>query len=118
MGCLWWHLREARRREERPHTDAFWGRSLYFHVVAALALGFVLTGLVLLLIGIVDVVLPECAHLDLPSGATGVDGNGGCVPVEREASIRLIVDSGIILVVSAPVWLWHLRRGRQLTTAA
>ncbi|MDP8955603.1 MAG: DUF5671 domain-containing protein [Actinomycetota bacterium] len=115
--CLLWHLREARRREERPHADVFWGRSLYFHLVAGLALGFVVTGLALLLSGIVDLVLPECAHFDLPPGAADVEASGMCVPTEREATIRLIVDYGIILVVSAPIWFWHLRRGRQLTAA-
>ncbi len=114
----WWHLREARRREEGPHADVFWGRSLYFHLVAAVALGFVLTGLALLLGATVDLVLPECAHFDRPFGAVSIDASGSCVPTGREATIGLMVDYGIILVVSAPVWFWHLRRGRQLTTGA
>ncbi|HEX2267378.1 MAG TPA: DUF5671 domain-containing protein [Actinomycetota bacterium] len=116
--CLWWHLREARRRDERPHADVFWGRSLYFHLVAALALGFVLTGVSLLLMGLVDLVFPECIVGDsVPRAAA----SASCVPDPdvpevREASIRQILDAAIILVVSAPVWFWHLRRGRQLTT--
>jgi hypothetical protein len=66
--------------------------------------------------GIIDLALPECAHFDLPPGAADVDASAECVPTEREATIRGIVDAGIILVVSVPVWFWHLRRGRQVTT--
>ncbi|HEX8098864.1 MAG TPA: DUF5671 domain-containing protein [Actinomycetota bacterium] len=106
VACLWWHLREARRREERPHREVFWGRSLYFHLVAALSLGFVLTGLALSLNALVELVVPRCGVAD-----------GGCFPSSRD-DVRLLVNGGIVLLVSGPVWFWHLRQGRALTRPA
>lgn len=108
---LWTHLREARRREDVPARPAFWGRSLYFHLVALVALVFGLIGTVGALGGLVDLAAPLC-----PPGVleNGVSVQEGCFPTPEEAG-RQIVDMSVILVVAVPVWWWHLRQGRRVT---
>ena len=99
---LWTHLREARRREGGPLTGVFWGASLYFHAVSLVALAFLLVGTIGILHSLVDLVLPACHE-------------GGCYPSPAEAG-RQIVDFAIFLVVGGPVFWWHLRQGRRLTS--
>jgi hypothetical protein len=91
-----WHLREARRREGRRPRSAFWGRSMYFHLMALIGLGFVLGGTSAVLVWVVDLVL---------SGSSG----------GSTESARAAVDAAIFVIEGAPVMWWHLRRGRRLT---
>jgi hypothetical protein len=110
-ALVWSHLRAARRREGGPAVPAFWGRALYFHLVALVALVFALIGTVGALGGMVDLAAPLC-----PPGVleNGVPVQEGCFPTPAEAG-RQIADMSIFVVVAAPVWWWHLREGRRAT---
>ena len=124
LAIVWWHVRQARKREDRPAVDVFWGRALYFHLMALVALLFVVIGTVGLLFGLTDAVLAECDSLPRstvtlepadPAGAGGVvEPAHFCYPT-RDESLTNAVDSSIFLVVSGPVFWWHLRQGRRLT---
>jgi len=113
-ALLWWHLREARRREGGPATDAFWGTSLYFHLVALVALAFVLIGTIGILISAVDAALPRCFLP--PEGVTSMLLSE-CSP-SREDAARMALNFAIVLIVGGPVFWWHLRQGRRLTGPA
>ena len=122
LAVMWWHLREARRKEERPPADAFWGRSLYFHLMALVALVFVLVGGIGLLHSLGDAAtstcdrIPSAVEMDpLAEGNVYVDVES-CFP-SRDESLRSAVDASIFLIVAAPVFWWHLRQGRRLTAA-
>ena len=115
----WSHVREARRRDGGPYTDAFWGASLYFHLVGLVALGFVLTGTIGILTSSVDLAVPHCepAFWEVtvePGGMT--ESVRECYPSAEEAGRRAL-DFALVLLVSVPVWLWHLREGRKLVGA-
>ena len=107
LALVWGHLREARRREGAPVAPAFWGRSLYFHLVALVALVFLLIGTVGVLGGLVDLAAPLCPPSELVSQVNG------CVPTAAEAG-RQILDMSIVAAVGGPVWWWHLRQGGRL----
>jgi hypothetical protein len=139
---FWWHLRQGRRREGRPHPPAFWGRSLYYHLVALVALGFGLGGLVSILSAGADAAVPACSAAPAaleplapravpePPAPTAVPAipveqapepgasprEVECYPEPREAAGRAL-DGLIVILVAAPVFLWHLREGRRATTA-
>lgn len=117
LATLWWHLREARTRDDRPFPQAFWGASLYFHGVALVALVFVLVGAIGALNAGADLVLPECyaTSVELESGGAA-ETTTECYPSPGQAG-RNALDSGLILLVALPVWLWHLRQGRKLTAS-
>jgi hypothetical protein len=112
LVMLAWHLREARRREEGQSADAFWGGSLYFHLVALVAIGFVLAGTISILGSVVDLVLPECFDAFDESGR--LTAGEECYPSASEAA-RSLMDAAIVLIVAVPVWWWHLRQGRKVT---
>jgi hypothetical protein len=107
---LWSHLREAARREESPAAVVFWGRALYFHLVALVALVFVLIGTVGALGGLVDLAAPLCPPEVVENGFRVQEG---CFPRPAEAA-RQVVDMAIFIVVAVPVWWWHLRQGRRV----
>ena len=137
---LWWHLREARRREGRRVSRESWGGVLYFHLVALITLMIALGGLVATLHAVRDWGLPICyapprAELSPIEGAASgsgllgegspavdpqypVDLNPGvlkqleCYPPSSEA-IRSVVDGVIVASVAGVTWIWHLRRGRR-----
>ena len=128
IALIWWHLRQASSREDRPTTSAFWGRSLYFHLMALVALGFVLIGGIGVLFNLGDAALgcegsPEHAYFTTehpPPEGYGTFVEPGTMQVEfchpsREEALRNAVDSAIFLIVAAPVFWWHLRQGRRLT---
>lgn len=102
LAVMWWHLREARRREARPISGAVWGRALYFHLGAFIALIFAVSGT----IGVL---------FNLASAATAGSFYDGFPTDSRADSLRSAVDSAIFLVVAGPVFWWHLRQGRRLT---
>jgi hypothetical protein len=106
----WWHVREARRRDGGPYTDAFWGSSLYFHLVALVALVFVLVGSIGILSSLVDLAVPYCSAE--PTALLIRE----CFPTASEAG-REVLDFFLVLMVGVPVWLWHLREGRRLVGA-
>lgn len=125
---LWWHLREARKREGTSTASVFWGRSLYFHLVSLVALAFVLVGVIRALQTTVDLALPHCfsAEGQILQAKEPSDGelvlvqesgslSDECFPAGKEAA-RAILDSGIVLLVAAPVFIWHLRQGRRATS--
>ncbi|HEX9824039.1 MAG TPA: DUF5671 domain-containing protein [Actinomycetota bacterium] len=119
LALAWWHLREARRRDGGPFTDAFWGSSLYFHLVGLVALGFVLTGTIGVLTALVDLAVPHCFSSETIYGITAsaeesVVGLRECYPSASEAA-RSTLDFALVLAVGAPVFWWHLREGRRLT---
>ena len=109
IALLWTHLREARRREGGPFTEAFWGSSLYYYLVAVISLVFVLIGTIGILASFVDLAVSPCP------ASRGGDIVGWCGPEEVG---RRIVDFAIFLVVGGPVFWWHLRQGRRLTGPA
>lgn len=126
LALMWWHLRQARRREDRPVTTAFWGRALYFHLMALVALVFVLIGGVGLLFNLGDAVTADCPLLGHPSQVESTPGASPTIDVwvespflfchpTAEDSLRSALDSSIFLIVAGPVFWWHLRQGRRLT---
>jgi hypothetical protein len=117
---LWWHLREARRREARMAGPAFWGSSLYYHGVALVALFFVLGGAVGILMSLVDAILPSCFQsagplVELPRGTTSVGSE--CYPTAAQAG-RSAFNAAIFVIAAGPIMWWHLRQGRRLTAPA
>jgi Domain of unknown function (DUF5671) len=111
LVVLWWHLREARRREARMTGTAFWGSSLYYHGVSLVALFFVLGGAAGILISVVDAVLPSCF---MPGGGELVTIEERCFPTAAEAG-RNAFNAAIFIIAAGPVMWWHLRQGRRTT---
>jgi MFS family permease len=109
---LLWHLPQARRREGKPYPEAFWGRSLYFHLVALVSLGFLLGGAVVALNSLIDAVMPQCF-----TGPVEPLEVGGIARecIARSEGLRNAVDGLIVVLVAGPVWFWHLREGRKAT---
>jgi hypothetical protein len=115
LALVWWNLREARRRESQPTSQIFWGRALYFHLMALVALVFVLIGGIGVLFHLGDAVMaadcPDLESLELSPPRELFDF---CFP-DRSESLRNAVDSAIFLIVAGPVFWWHLRQGRRVT---
>ena len=113
LALAWWHLREARRGEERRVPPGFWGRSLYFHLVAFVALWFAVGGIIAMLNAAVDGIIPHCFEgpAALPAGA---EPEPECSPAPAEAARRAL-DGAILVIAAGPVWWWHLRQGRRAT---
>jgi Domain of unknown function (DUF5671) len=136
---LWWHLREARRREGRRISRESWGGVLYFHLVALITLMIALGGVVATLHAVRDWALPICyeppraelSPVEGPLSGSGFEGEGSpiidpqypvdlnpgvlkqdCYPPSSEAS-RSVLDGVIVALVAGGTWLWHLRRGRR-----
>jgi Domain of unknown function (DUF5671) len=109
LTVLWWHLREARRRETRMVGSAFWGSSLYYHGVAIVALFFVLGGVVGILMSTVDAVAPSCPPVEVPGSAAE------CFPTTAQAG-RSAFNAAIFVIAAGPIMWWHLRQGRRLTS--
>jgi hypothetical protein len=114
---LWWHLREARRGEGRAVPPSFWGRPLYFHLVAFVALWFAVGGVVVALNAAVDGAVPYCFEEPVarPAGDEAVVAE--CHPEPAEAGRRAF-DGAIFVLAAGPVWWWHLRQGRRATAEA
>ena len=126
VTIMWWHLRQARRREDRPPTTVFWGRALYYHLIALVSLLAVVIGTVGVLTNLATAATAECDSL--PRGIARIPHEAelegpvpaeafvevGCYPT-RDDALRNAVDASIILVVAGPVFWWHLRQGRRLT---
>jgi hypothetical protein len=138
--ALWWHLREARRREGHRITRESWGGVLYFHLVALITLLIALGGVVATLHAVRDWALPICydplraelSPVEGPVAGSGLEGevspivdpqypidlNPGvlkqqeCHPPSSEA-IRSVIDGVIVASVAGVTWVWHLRRGRR-----
>jgi Domain of unknown function (DUF5671) len=131
-----WHIREARRHERVPVSGTFWGWSLYFHLVAMIALPIALGGLVAGLHSLRDAALPTCferhdpeplppVESPVPGISPGVEIPIGsvdsplldpdCYPPSDEA-LRTALDSGLVALVAGGTWWWHLRRGRRGAT--
>jgi len=136
---LWWHLREAHRRDARRTARESWGGVLYFYLVALISLLIALGGVVATLHALRDWAVPICyepprAELSPVEGAvsgSGLAGEGSpvidpqypvdlnpgvfqeqCYPPSSEA-IRSVVDGVIVASVAGVTWVWHLRRGRR-----
>lgn len=114
---LWWHLREARRGEGRAATSSFWGRSLYFHLVAFVALWFAVGGVIAMLSAGVDAAVPHCFPFEEQALPAGAPPRQECHPEPGDAA-RQAIDGAIFIVAAAPVWWWHLRQGRRATRPA
>jgi hypothetical protein len=118
-AVLWWHLREARRRESTDRVATFWGKSLYYHLVALVALGFALGGAVLVLTETVDATLPTCFEpFAVPAFEEVAPEFAPRECESRAEGLRGILDGVIFLAVSGPLFLWHLREGRKATRVA
>jgi hypothetical protein len=122
---LWSHLREARRREDQAVPASFWGRSLYFHLVAFVALWFAVGGVLVALNAAVEGVIPHCFQAERPLIEPGAPDSAEsevfptgeeCHPDPAEAGRRAL-DGAIFVIAAAPVWWWHLRQGRRATQA-
>ena len=133
---------------EPQATRRSWVPIVYFFVAALIGLGFVVTGVSMALFGVKDALfpslgLPRYAYEVYPYEAypapVGPSRTDVPEPVKRseaeiareehEAKARVIDErrgngidrmlSGLIIAgVGAPVLLWHLRRGRALSTGA
>jgi hypothetical protein len=120
LAVLWWHLREARRRETRMAGPAFWGSSLYYHGVALVALFFVFGGTVGILMSLVDAVLPSCfsPEVTIPHPPDpGETLRSECYPTAAQAG-RSAFNAAIFVIAAGPIMWWHLRQGRRLTAPA
>ena len=112
-ALCWWHLREAKRRESRDMTGEFWGRSLYFHWVALIAVLIALGGAIASLTALIDLTLPQCFG-DLGfAGSSGFTSESPCFPSHGDA-VRSIVNGIIILLVPGVVFAWHIKQGRAM----
>jgi hypothetical protein len=113
LALVWWHLREARTADARMTVHPFWGRSLYFYLVAFVSLWLAVGGLIAILATAVDAALPHCFEgpVALPAGA---EEQAACQPEPREAG-RRVLDGAIFVIAAGPVWWWHLRQGRRAT---
>jgi hypothetical protein len=119
-AVLWWHLREASRREVGRRAAAFWGKALYYHLVALVALGFVLGGSVKVLLSAGDAAVPACYGVfaePVPGFKQGPLVGELHSPAcdDRSEAERGVLDGLIVLVVSGPLFVWHLRQGRKVT---
>ena len=122
---LWWHLGEARKRESARSVSAFWGKVLYYHLVALIALGFAVGGSVRMLTGVVDAAYPECfrtfAEIPVPEPVEpgteleplSPEGVRRCE--SRAEGGRRVLDGAVFLLVAGPLYLWHFREGRRAT---
>ncbi|MGH2573052.1 MAG: hypothetical protein ACRDGU_06185 [Actinomycetota bacterium] len=116
LVTVWWHLREVRQVRS---VDAFWGSSLYFHLVALLALGFVLGGVAATMGSLVDLVLPECVNdFFVEAVPAGAELSSDQCHQESADALRRVLDSFIVVLVASPVWWWHLRQGRRLSPSS
>lgn len=115
---FWWHLREARRREAWPRTPLFWGRSLYYHLVAFVSLWFAVVGIVTILSAAADFAAPDCAYRVAPVAEPDIEASEPppveCYPQPSEAGRRAL-DGAIFVLAAGPVWGWHLRQGQRAT---
>jgi hypothetical protein len=113
LALVWWHLREARTADARVGIHPFWGRSLYFYLVAFVSLWLAVGGLIAMLATAVDAALPHCFEgpAALPAGA---EPEAECNPEPAEAARRAL-DGAIFVIAAGPVWWWHLRQGRHAT---
>jgi hypothetical protein len=112
FAFAWWHLREARSREGRVTPGAFWGRSLYLHLVSFIAAVTVLGAMTAGLYAVIDAAFaPECPE---------VRGFGAEFCQDAAGSLRAAVNAAIVVLVAGAVWWWHLREARRAppTTAA
>lgn len=121
LALAWWHVGEARRREDKPVAPAFWGRSLYFHLVAFVSLWFAVGGVIALLSAGVEAAVPHCAPVAFrPAPEPGIEApevvpqDEECYPEPAEAGRRAL-DGAIFVIAAGPVWWWHLRQGRHAT---
>jgi hypothetical protein len=131
---FWWHLREARRREGVRSAGVSWGSALYFHLVAFVALVIAVGGVIGTLHSLADAAFPECfsspTHVLPPIDVSPGISNGvasaapevieisplrECYP-PVSVSLRSALDGLIVAAVAGATWVWHLRRGRRLTT--
>jgi hypothetical protein len=108
---IWSHLRAAKRTERWAGAPVFWGRSLYFHLVALVALAFVLVGVIGLLHAAIELAVPDCFPGEPPVYRSLGDAEQ-CYPPPSEVG-RTALDLGLVLLVAAPVYWWHLREGRR-----
>ena len=133
---FWWHLREARRREDMALVGVSWGSSLYFHLVAFVALMIAVGGVIGTLHSLADAAVPDCfdapTHVLPPTDITPIPGTSTeeasvleqvpfdtfrqCYP-PVSVSLRSALDGLIVAAVAGATWIWHLRRGRRLGVA-
>lgn len=109
-GAALWHVGQARRREGRMTTKAFWGASLYFHLVALIAFVTALSGITASLFGLVDAALPPRCFTPLPVRVQVVIG----FCTSRADALRSASNGLIVVLVAGAVWWWHLRQGRRV----
>jgi len=110
FAFAWWHLREARSREGRLTPGAFWGRSLYFHLVSFIAAVTVLGAVTAGLYALIDAAFaPECPEV--------FDGLGAGFCPDAANSLRAAVNAAIVVLVAGAVWWWHLREARRALAA-
>lgn len=103
----WWHLREARSREGQVTPGAFWGRSLYFHLVSFIAAVTALGGVTGCLTSLVDAALPpRCPSFQ------GID-----LCNDAADALKGAINAAIVVLVAGAVWWWHLREARRTPAA-
>jgi Domain of unknown function (DUF5671) len=105
--AAWWHLGQAGKREGQVAAGAFWGRSLYFHLVAFLAYVVAFGGVVATLFSLIDAAYaadcPEAIGQDLVF----------LVCTDADDALRAALNGVIVVLVAGTVWWWHLREGRR-----
>ena len=113
LVTMWWHIRQARAREGRVPSPAFWGSTLYFHLVTLVALFFVLGGTAGFLAVLGEAVVPRC--YDFAAPATDLVLSGTSCETDWSQTGRQLMNAAIFVIVAGPIMWWHLRQGRRMT---
>jgi len=103
--ALFWHLQEARQRDRSPAAGAFWGSALYYHLVAFVGLQVLLMGAVATLVSLVNAGFAQACSVPYDYGF--------CADASSE--LRTALNGVIAMIVSGPIFWWHLREGRRVT---
>lgn len=118
LVCAWWHLKQAHEHEGRFHRGAFWGKALYFHLVAFISIVTVMGGAAAALANLADVALPDCITFPTP---VPLGPPGGATPPgfvksscdQRGDAARGVADGLIVVLVAGAVFYWHIKQARK-----
>jgi hypothetical protein len=105
----WWHLGQAKQREGPIPSGVFWGRSLYFHVVAFVAYVVTLGGVVATLFALIDAAFATGCPTTIGEELFVVCNDAG-------DSLRAAANGLVVVLVAGAIWWWHLREGRRTVT--
>ncbi|HWC32328.1 MAG TPA: hypothetical protein VG709_04295 [Actinomycetota bacterium] len=102
---VWWHVRYGIRGGREGAREGSWRASLYFHLVALVALVAALIGAVEVKSAAADLVAPQCIA---PATTDYVPGRS-CFPPSSVA-VRNAIEGAALFLVASPIFLWHIAR--------